>query len=102
MRRRGLAGLISWASIVLCIFIIIISVAVGLETKSWIAFLGVMGIAATVAFFSGWFDKKVNPQYVAFTRDRVEIDVPGKGRILILDKRQFEDGRLLDDPAMAE
>ena len=94
MRRRSWAGLISWASIVVCIFIIIIAIGLGLQTKSWITFLGIMAIAAIVAFLSGWFDKKANPRYVAFTKERVEIDVPAKGRVLILDKRQLEDTRL--------
>jgi ribosomal protein L40E len=92
--RRGWAGVISWASIVVCVFVIIIAIGVGLQTRSWVTFVGLMAIAATVAFFSGWFDKKANPRYVTFTRDLVEIDVPGKGRLLVVDKRQFEATRL--------
>ena len=91
MGRRGLAFLVSWGSIVVCVFTIIVGVGVGLQTKSWITFLGFMAFAVVVALFAGWFDKKANPRYVAFTSERVEIDVPGKGRVLILDLRQFGD-----------
>jgi len=87
MRRRALAGLISWASIVVCIFIIIIAVAVAFSVNSWWGFLGVMAIGVAIALGAGQFDKRVNPRYVAFTKERVEIDVPGKGRVLVLDER---------------
>jgi ribosomal protein L40E len=87
MSRHGLAGLVSWGSIVVCVFIFFIAVAVAMETKSWLAFLGVMAIAAIIAAFAGWFDKKANPRYVAFTKKRVEIDVPGKGRVVVIEKR---------------
>ena len=101
MGRRGLA-LVSWGSIVVCVFIIIVAVGVGLQTQSWLTFLGFMAIAVVVALFAGWFDKKANPRYVAITRERVEIDVPGKGRVLILDQRQFggcSDTRSAPQPA---
>ena len=89
MGRRGLALLVSWGSIVVCVFIIVVALGVGLQTQSWLTFLGFMAIAVVVALFAGWFDKKANPRYVAITRERVEIDVPGKGRVLILDQRQL-------------
>lgn len=84
-----MALLVSWGSIAVCVFIIIVGVGVGLQTQSWLTFLGFMAVAVVVALFAGWFDKKANPRYVAFTSERVEIDVPGKGRVLILDQRQF-------------
>jgi ribosomal protein L40E len=85
MVKRSWAGVVSWVSIILCIFIFISAAGFALQEQSWMTFLISMAIVIAIAAFAGWFDKKANPRYAAFTKERVEIDVPGQGRILILD-----------------
>lgn len=85
MAKRSWAGVISWVSIIICIFIIISAAGFALQEQSWLTFLIPMAIVVAIATFTGWFDKKANPRYAAFTKERVEIDVPGKGRVLLLD-----------------
>lgn len=85
MQRRTWAAVISWASMIVCTFIVITAAGFALMNQAWMAFLIPMAIVVAIACFAGRYDEKVNPRYVTFTRDLVEIDVPGKGRILVLE-----------------
>jgi hypothetical protein len=86
MQRRGFAGSVSWLSIIVCIFLIIIACVVGVEMNSFLAFLGVCLVIAAIAYAAGRYDASVNPRYTQFTKQRVEIDIPGRGRVLVLDQ----------------
>jgi ribosomal protein L40E len=84
-QRRSVAGVVSWLSIIICIFLMIIACAVGVELNSFLAFVGVCAVIVGIAFAAGRYDASVNPKYTQFTKKRVEIDVPGRGRVVVLD-----------------
>jgi hypothetical protein len=85
-QRRSWAGAVSWLSIIVCIFLIFVAVGLGISLRSWLVFLVISGFIAAIAYLSGRYDRSVNPRYTQFTKDRVEIDVPGSGRILVFDR----------------
>jgi len=85
-QRRSWAGAVSWLSIIVCIFLIFVAVGLGISLKSWLVFLVISGFIAAIAYLSGRYDRSVNPRYTQFTKERVEIDVPGRGRILVFDR----------------
>ena len=85
-QRRSWAGAVSWLSIIVCIFLMFFAVGLGIFLKSWIVFLVISGFIATIAYLAGRYDRSVNPRYTQFTKERVEIHVPGRGRILVLDR----------------
>ena len=84
-RRHSWAGVVSWLSIIVCIFLLFPMFALAVALNSGWVFLGGFVTIAAIAYLAGRFDRKVNPRYTQFTKSRVEIDVPGQGRILVLD-----------------
>ncbi len=62
------------------------AVGLGIFLKSWIVFLVISGFIAAIAYLAGRYDRSVNPRYTQFTKERVEIHVPGRGRVLVLDR----------------
>jgi ribosomal protein L40E len=85
-QRRSWAGVVSWFSIIACIFLIFMAIGLGVAFKSWLFFLGVCGLIAAIAYASGRYERGVNPRFTQFTKERVEIEVPGRGRLLVLDR----------------
>lgn len=61
-------------------------IGLAVALNSGFVFLGGFGVIATIAYLAGRFDRKANPRYTQFTKTRVEIDVPGQGRIVVLDQ----------------
>ena len=86
-QRHSWAGVVSWLSIIVCIFLLFPTFALAVALNSGFVFLGGFGLIAMIAYLAGRFDRKANPRYTQFTKARVEIDVPGQGRILVLDQR---------------
>jgi ribosomal protein L40E len=86
-QRRSLSGVVSWLSIIACIFLIFVTIGMGIAFKSWIVFLSGCGLTAAVAYLAGRYERSVNPRFTEFTKQRVEIDVPGQGRLLVLDRQ---------------
>ena len=84
-QRRSVARIISWLSTIVCIFLIFVAIGVAAGLESWLVFLGVTGLIVLVAYLAGRYDKKVNPRYTQFTKEQVEIDVPGRGRVVVFD-----------------
>lgn len=85
-QKRSLAGVVSWLSIIACIFLIFVAIGFGIAFNSFLVFLGVCGLIAATAYFAGRYDRSVNPRYTQFTKQRVEIDVPGRGRVVVWDR----------------
>jgi len=84
-RRRSLAGIVSFVSLVSCVVLILFAIVAGLATKSWPVFLGVAAITIAIAYFAEKYDRSVNPRYIKFTKKRVEIEVPGHGSVVMFD-----------------
>src|SRR5438105_15745322 len=76
-QRRSLAPVVSWLSIIACIFLLFPTIGFAIGNKSWLVFLGGSGLIATIAYLAGRYDRSVNPRYIQFTKERVEIEVPG-------------------------
>jgi hypothetical protein len=91
-KRRSLAGAVSWLSIIACIFLIFPTIGFAIEAKSWLVFFGGCGVIAAIAYLAGRHDRKANPRYTQFTKERVEIDVPGRGRVVVLDRSSQQAG----------
>lgn len=86
-QRNSWTGVVSWFSIIACVFLLFPAVALAVQFKSGLVFLGACGVIATIAYLAGPFERRANPRYTEFTKRRVEIDVPGQGRILVFDQR---------------
>ena len=85
-QRRSLAPVVSWLSIIACIFLLFPTIGFAIGNKSWLVFLGGSGLIATIAYLAGRYDRSVNPRYIQFTKERVEIEVPGRGRLVVFDR----------------
>lgn len=85
-QRHSWTGVVSWLSIIVCIFLLFPAVGLAIQFQSVLVFLAGCGVIATIAYLAGRYDRKANPRYTQFTKTRVEIDVPGQGRILVLDQ----------------
>ena len=85
-QRRSWAGVVSWLSIIACIFLLFPTIGFAIGNKSWLVFLGGSGLIATIAYLAGRYDRSVNPRYIQFTKERVEIEVPGRGRLVVFDR----------------
>jgi ribosomal protein L40E len=85
-QRHSWTGVVSWLSIIACIFLLFPVVGLAIQFQSGFVFLAGCGVIATIAYLAGWYDRKANPRYTQFTKARVEIDVPGQGRILVFDQ----------------
>ena len=85
-QRNSWTGVVSWLSIIVCIFLLFPVGALGIQFKSVPVFLAGCGVIAAIAYLAGRYNRKANPRYTQFTKTRVEIDVPGQGRILVLDQ----------------
>ncbi|MFZ0747841.1 MAG: hypothetical protein WAM70_00680 [Pyrinomonadaceae bacterium] len=84
-QRHSWTGVVSWLSIIACIFLLFMMIGLAVALNSGFVFLGGFGVIATVAYLAGRYDRKANPRYTQFTKTRVEIDVPGQGRIVVFD-----------------
>jgi len=62
---------------------IFIAIAAGVINQSVLAFFGVIVVAVAVAIVSGRFHERANPRYVVFTKTRVELEIPGRGRFIV-------------------
>ena len=85
-QRNSWTGVVSWLSIIVCIFLLFPMIALAVQFNSGWVFLGGFAVIAAIAYVAGRFDRKANPRYTQFTKARVEIDVPGQGRILVFDQ----------------
>jgi hypothetical protein len=85
-RWRTNAGLVSWLAIIACIFVLISGVGCAIQNKSLIVFIVVTAVILAIAFLAGRFDRSANPRYTRFTKERVEIDAPGQGLIVVYDR----------------
>jgi len=81
--RRVWASAVHWVAILSCLVLIFVAIIVGLLNQSWLAFLGVLALAGVIAFASGRFDDRTNPRYSVFTREKVELEIPGRGRFVV-------------------
>lgn len=85
-QRQSWAGVVSWLAIIACIFLLFPTIGFAIFENSVFVLLGGFGLIAAIAYLAGRYDRKANPRYTQFTKDRVEIDVPGQGKILVFDK----------------
>lgn len=85
-RWRTNAGLVSWLAIIVCIFLIFSGIGFAIMLKSWLIFFAISGLIAAIAYLAGRYDRGVNPRYLEFTKERVVIDAPGRGRIVVFDR----------------
>jgi|GEM_PF-1840927 len=92
-QRRSWAGVVSWLSIIACIFLLFPTIGFAIGSKSWLVFLGGCGLIATIAYLAGRYERSVNPRFIQFTKQRVEIDVPGQGRVLVFDRLNQQGGQ---------
>ena len=81
--RRAWMGAIHWLAMLSCIVLFFVAVVVGLDTRSWLAFAAVFAIVIGIAVISSRYHARANPKYVVFSKERVEIDVPGRGRVVV-------------------
>ena len=86
-KRRTLAAPVSLLSTIVCTTLFFVAVIAGMATKSWIVFGLGIGVTATIAYLSGRFDERAMPSFPIYTRDVVEMDIPGKGRFTLFDNR---------------
>jgi ribosomal protein L40E len=92
-QRRSWASAVSFLSLLICTVLIFAAIGVGLALKSWFAFLGICGLIVAIAYLAGKYEESVSPRYTQFTKKRVEIDVPGWGRVLVLDQANEPAGK---------
>lgn len=92
-QRRSRASSVSFLSLLVSTILILAAIGVGLAFKSWLAFLGMCGLIVAIAYLAGKYEESVNPRYTQFTKKRVEIDVPGWGRVLVLDQASEHVGK---------
>jgi hypothetical protein len=84
---------VSWLSIIACIFLIFPAIGLAISLESWLFFLGGCGLIAAIAYLAGRYERSVNPRFIQFTKQRVEIDVPGQGRVLVFDRLNQQVGQ---------
>ena len=92
-QRHSSAGVVSWLSIIACIFLLFPTIGLAIALKSWLVFLGGCGLIATIAYLAGKYDRSANPRFTQFTKTCVEIDIPGQGRILVFDQGHQQAGQ---------
>ncbi|HEV7238275.1 MAG TPA: hypothetical protein VGQ36_03470 [Thermoanaerobaculia bacterium] len=81
--RRFWASAVHWVAMLSSLVLIFVAISVGVMYQSWLAFLGVLIVACGVAFASGKFHDRTNPRYTVFTREKVELEIPGRGRFVV-------------------
>ena len=92
-RRRSWAPVVSLLSMIACVVLIFLVIGLAVSLQSWLVFLGGCGVIAAIAYLAGRYEKSVNPRFTQFTKERVEIDVPGQGRILVFDRQSQQVGQ---------
>jgi len=83
-RRRQWAGVVHWLALLTCLTLFFVAIWVGVMNRSWLAFLIGIGVMVAVAAAASKFDQSVNPRYSKFSGTRVEIEVPGHGRYVVI------------------
>jgi hypothetical protein len=82
--RRQWAGVVHWLAMLACLVLFFVAIWIGVMNRSWLAFLIGIGVMVAVAAAASRFDQSVNPRYSKFADKRVEIEVPGHGRYVVI------------------
>lgn len=83
-RRQNVASAMSMLVLILCVTTVIVAIALGLSNGSWLQFLALGAVAWAMALGAGAFKRHAFPRYSVLTQQRVEVEVPGKGRVVVL------------------
>jgi hypothetical protein len=82
-RRQKVATAAYFFTFVLCVVIMIGAVAIGLVNKSWLQFVSLSTLAGALITGGTWIRHRAYPRYTVLTQHKVEIEVPGKGRVIV-------------------
>ena len=85
-QRHKWARLVSRLAVAGCGGLFIVAIIVGIANESWLSFLVISSGVIAVAVFAGRFDRQANPRYARLNRKQVEIEVPGRGRVIVVDR----------------
>ena len=83
-KRLAWAGAVHWLAVLGSLGLIFAAIVVGILNESWLLFFGVFGLAVALAIASGRFHSRANPRYTIFTKDEVEIEIPGHGKYVVI------------------
>lgn len=82
--RLAWAGAVHWLAVLGALGLIFAAIVVGILNESWLLFFGVFGLAVGLAIASGRFHNRANPRYTIFTKNEVELEIPGHGKYVVI------------------
>ena len=82
-RRQILASILGVAGLIASVVVALIAAVVGVANDSWLQAIAILSIASVIGLAASVFRRRAFPRYSTLTHDRVEVEIPGKGRVLI-------------------
>lgn len=82
-RRQMVATAAYFFAFVLCVITMIAAIAIGLSNNSWLQFVLLSALAGALITGGSLFRRRAFPHYTVLTQHKVEIDVPGNGRVVV-------------------
>ena len=82
-RRQRLSSILGLLGLGASIVATVFAVVLGVSNESWTQAITLLSLASALGIASGLFRKRAFPRYSTLTPQRVEIEVPGKGRFVI-------------------
>jgi hypothetical protein len=82
-RRQILASIVGAAGLIASVVVALIAVTLGIANDSWLQAVAILSLAIAVGLAASAFRRRAFPRYSTLTREKVEVEIPGKGRVLI-------------------
>ena len=82
-RRQKRATTVYYLTFVSCVVAFIAAIALGLANRSWLQFAVLSAFAGVVYMGGSLLKRRVYPRYAVLTLQQVEIEVPGRGRVIV-------------------
>ncbi len=82
-RRQTVFTIAYFCTFLFCVVTLIAAGAIGIANNSWLQFVGLTALAGAVITGGSLLKRRAYPRYTVLTVQKVEIEVPGKGRVVI-------------------
>lgn len=82
-RRQTVATAVYFCTFAFCVATVMAAVAIGIANNSWLQFTALSALAGVAVTAGSLLKRRAAPRYTTLTQQRVEIEVPGRGRVVV-------------------
>jgi hypothetical protein len=83
LRRQKGATILYYSSFAFCVVVLIVAIALGFANRSWLQFAALSVLAGVVLMGGSLLKRREYPRFTVLTTQQVEIEVPGRGRVVV-------------------